>query len=146
MTRERLLEGIILTAAALALSFGFTILCGAARAQEISTGYGLFCDTVAEVEYFIALDDLDGLDATNKHFETKACGLKVISFEEGDIQKVVKSPKGVTIHIIEITVVGYYVGPQYKAIVPAVQYSPFTDVKKEEKGVSLPIILVGNST
>jgi hypothetical protein len=114
-----------------------------ANAQEISTGYGLFCDTIEQVEYFIMLgDDENGLEETNEHFGTpKVCGLKVISFIEGDVKKVIKSPKGTAIHIIQIDVVGFYVGEQYKAITPSVQYSPFIDEKKNE-GASLPITLV----
>jgi hypothetical protein len=147
MTKK--MKNILASAGMMGLALGIVVILGLAgarhtNAQEISTGYGLFCDTIEQVEYFIMLgDDENGLEETNKHFGTpKVCGLKVISFVEGDVEKVIKSPKGTTIHIIRIGVVGFYVGEQYKSITPSVQYSPFTDEKKKDDGASLPITLV----
>ena len=137
--------GMIVTMSGIVFTLG---LAGTrhANAQEVDTAYVLFCDKVEQVEYYFKLDDDDkmrSLEMTNEHFGApKACGLKFISFIEGDVKKEIKSPKGLTIYITQIDLVGYYTSDGYKpkpSSVPHEQYVPFTDEKKKEERASLPI-------
>jgi hypothetical protein len=73
------------------------------------------------------------------------CGLKFISFVERGVARVIKSPKGLTIYITQIDLVGYYTDDGYKPIpssLPYVQYLPFTDEKKKDEKASLAITYV----
>src|ERR1700693_4926440 len=144
----------ILASAGMVMALGIVVLLALvgvrhANAQEVSTAYVLYCDTTDEVEYYIMLDDGDkisALEGTNEHFGApKVCGLKFISFIEGHVKKVITSPKGITIYITQIELVGYYIGDQYKAIPSSGQYEqyvPFIDENKKEERASLPIMHV----
>ena len=144
------IKNILASAGMMGMALGIVVILGLigarhANAQEVVTAYVLFCDKVEQVEYYFKLDDEDklrALETTNEHFGApKACGLKFISFIEGDVKKEIKSPQGVTIYITQIDLVGYYTSDGYKpkpASVPLEQYVPFTDKKKEERA-SLPI-------
>ena len=147
------IKNILASAGMMGMALGMVVTLGLlgvrhANAQEVDTAYVLFCDKVEQVEYYFKLDDDDkmrALERTNEYFGApKACGLKFISFIEGDIKKEIKSPKGFTIYITQIDLVGYYTSDGYKSkpsSVPHEQYVPFTDKKNEERA-SLPLVHV----
>jgi hypothetical protein len=65
---------------------------------DVAYGYGLFCDTQAQLEYLAARfadfsHDSEWIEDANAHFgsgEEKACGSRKIAYVAGDIVKIVR--------------------------------------------------------
>jgi len=104
------------------------------QAQSIEVGSGVFCDTQAEMERFVALFEGDmqtAMNAVNTEMkDPTACVSATIAFTRA--QEVAKLERwSETYRIVQMTVVGVLTNQGPQAIEPAIVYS----IKRtEERG------------
>lgn len=75
--------------------YGFAFV-GFAHAQEVATGRGLFCDTAAQVERYLAVpaDADDALKQVNEGLPKAVCGIADVAFYVGDTVSDVRTKDG----------------------------------------------------
>jgi hypothetical protein len=94
-------------------------------AHDVETGHGIFCDTPAQLEEFIALgaktEDVDTINAK----EPKACALLSFAYVRGEDVSVIHLKMG-ALQITKILVIAWYDDKKWWDLKqPMVQYAMF---------------------
>jgi hypothetical protein len=98
----------------------------AAKAQQITVGRGLVCDTAEQVSDFVASQDdaQTTLTRINTEAKTNVCGIVQVAFIRGDPVAKVRTKQGPA-EVVAIIVVGFFNGQGWLTMSPYPQYSLF---------------------
>ena len=98
------------------------LFCFPSEAQQVETGFGLICDTQAQVEQFVHEFTTTPETLTKVNNGGNPCGVLAAAFVRGKKVSQVRNSQG-AFDVVEIMVVGYQLEIGWVRIPPLVQYT-----------------------